>query len=64
MGCCPYILTIIGTGMVGGCAIITEARESWLDLIGFGNRFCHEVDNYMKAIVIWSKFQSINDFIL
>ena len=39
MGCFPYILTIIGTGMVGGCVIFTEARESGLNLIGLGNKF-------------------------
>ena len=64
MVCFPYILAIIGTRMVGGCVIFTEAQESGLDLTGFGNKFCHKGDNYIKAIVIWSKFWSINDLIL
>jgi hypothetical protein len=35
-----------------------------LDLPGFCNKFCQKGDNYIKAIIIWSKFWSINDFIL
>jgi len=45
MDCCPCIITIIGTGVVEGYAIFTEARESRLDLIGFGIRFCNGLDN-------------------
>jgi len=50
--------------MVRGCVIFTEARKSGLNLIGFGNKFYCEIDNYMKAIIIRGKFWSINDFIL
>jgi len=45
MDYCSCILTIIGTGVVEGRVIFIEACESGLDLIGFGNRFCHALDN-------------------
>jgi len=64
MGGCPYVIAIIGTWLVGGCAIFTETQGSGLDLTGFGDKVCHEGDNYIKAIVIWSKVWSINDPVL
>ena len=65
MGYCFGILTIIKARVVGDCAIFTKVRESGLDLItdqvlawrmSYGNR--------AEANVIWSKFRSINGFIL
>jgi len=50
--------------MVESYAIFTKAQGSRLDLPGFGDRFCQEEDNYVKVTIIWSKFWSINDFIL
>jgi hypothetical protein len=68
MGYCFGILTIIGARMVGNCAIFTEVRESELDLIRFDNRssFAWRMSygNWAKANIIWSKFRSINGFIL
>ena len=64
MSCFPCVLALIGTKVVGGCVIFTETRKSGLDLPGFCNKFCQKGDNYIKAIIIWSKFWSINDFIL
>ena len=57
-------LDIIRAGMVESYAIFTKAQGSRLDLPGFGDRFCQEEDNYVKVTIIWSKFWSINDFIL
>jgi len=50
--CYPCVLTLIGTKVVGGCAIFMETRKSWLDLPGFGSKFCQGEDNYVKAIII------------
>jgi len=64
MSGCSYILAIIGIRMVGDYAIFTKTQKSRLDLTGFDGKICHKRDNYVNAIIIWSKFQSINDFIL
>ena len=58
------VLDIVRAGMVESYAIFTKAQGSRLDLPGFDDRSCQEEDNYVKAIIIWSKFRSINDFIL
>ena len=50
--------------MVKSCAIFNKAQGSRLDLPRFGGRFCKEENNYVNVIIIWSKFRSINDFIL
>jgi hypothetical protein len=63
MDCYPCVLALIGTKVDGGCAIFMETQKLGLDLPRFGSQFCQE-DNYVKAIVIWSKFWSINDFTL
>jgi hypothetical protein len=52
MNGCFYVLAIIGTEMVGGCAIFTKAQKSGLDLTEFSGNFCHKRDNYVKAIII------------
>ena len=38
MSCFPYVLALIGTKVVGKCAIFNEIQKSGLDLHGFGNR--------------------------
>ena len=65
MDYCFGILTIIRARVVENCAIFTEVRESGLDLITdqvLAWRMSY--GNWAKANVIWSKFQSINSFIL
>jgi len=59
MDCIPCILALIGTKVVGDCAIFMETQKLGMDLPRFGSKFCQE-DNYVEAIIMWSKFQSIN----